>query len=45
MESEESTWVGEPDIAFRIHKEIIHSVEVPAEIVIQKRGRLVGIRI
>lgn len=42
---EESTWVGKPDIAFGIYKEIVDGVEIPAKVIVQKRSRLIGVRV
>ena len=31
---EKSTWVGEPDVAFGVYKEIVDCVEVPAKVIV-----------
>lgn len=41
----EITWVRKPDIALGVYEEIVDCVEIPAKVVVQKRGCLVGVRI
>lgn len=39
------TWVCEPDVTAAVDDEVVYCVEVVAEVVVEKRHRLVGVGI